>query len=121
MQDVKDGKSLKPHIDAMERQLNEVFDAVDKTNKHFWPSMPRAEEVVNQSPGYFSRGDISEVAVILGSNYTAWRDTPGAVNWVKKKLKGRKSQKNANAKRMNLILGFGWWWYASDTGLASDQ
>lgn len=83
MQDVRNGVSIKPHIDNIEAQMTTMFDAVHEANSYFWDALvERDPDDLEASPEYMSAGTIEEMQVELRHAHLAWEETPGAIDWV---------------------------------------
>ena len=87
MQDLRDRQDVQQHIEMMEQQTNEMFARVHRRNEHFWPTIPVAESIMDNFPDLCSPGNQEEVnMVLIQSHYAAWKETPGAIDWVTQKL-----------------------------------
>lgn len=87
VQDVRDGKNIQPYIKAIEQQLDVLYARVERINGHLWPTLPFARLAMAEKPDTYSPGERSEVIMVLHIEYEAWDETPGAIEWVKKKLR----------------------------------
>lgn len=87
MRKVRDGISIQPHIDAIEAQMNGLFIKVNESNKYFWPALVNPGSALTARPGAYSMGSYEEMQLKLQYSYEAWEETPGAIEWVRQKLK----------------------------------
>ncbi|KXS99799.1 hypothetical protein AC578_8883 [Pseudocercospora eumusae] len=87
MSDISNGVSLKPHIQKLEGQLDVLFRAVKQNNKHFWPAMVNPGSALTATPATYSMGSKEEMQLMLQYLYEAWEETPGAIKWVKQRLR----------------------------------
>ncbi|SMQ52668.1 unnamed protein product [Zymoseptoria tritici ST99CH_1A5] len=86
MQDVRDGVFIKAYIENIESQMNAMFDVIHKANKHFWPAMVNPGSHLTARPEYTGQGSVMEMQVELQNAYPAWKQTPGAIDWIEAKL-----------------------------------
>ncbi|EME83909.1 uncharacterized protein MYCFIDRAFT_119762, partial [Pseudocercospora fijiensis CIRAD86] len=86
MSDIRNGVSLKPYIHKLEGQLDVLFQAAKENNKHFWPAIVNPGSALTARPASYSMGSKEEMQLKLQYLYEAWEETPGAIEWVKKKL-----------------------------------
>ncbi|KAH8724222.1 hypothetical protein GQ44DRAFT_283193 [Phaeosphaeriaceae sp. PMI808] len=76
-----------PHINILEKQIKQLFEAVNEVNKHFWPAMLEPGQNITTRPQYYGIGDREEMQIKLQYWYNAWVETPGAIGVVKELLK----------------------------------
>jgi hypothetical protein len=86
VKDIKDGKSLRPHIDTIESHIDELFERADKANSHFLPALIEPGHHLSVRPDSYSFGTVEEMQLALKYNYRSWIETPGAIEYVKRKL-----------------------------------
>ncbi|KAF7186711.1 Rho GTPase-activating protein gacZ, partial [Pseudocercospora fuligena] len=87
MSDIRNGVSLKPHIQKLEGQLDVLFQAAKQNNECFWPAIVNPGSALTARPATYSMGSREEMELKLQYLYEAWEETPGAVEWVKQKLR----------------------------------
>lgn len=79
VKDIKDGKSLRPHFDRIESHIDELFERVDKANRHFWPALIEPGHHLSARSDSYSFGTVEEMQLALKHNYRLWIETPGAI------------------------------------------
>jgi hypothetical protein len=85
VKDMRDGLGLTPRINMIEAQVDGLFAVVQRRNKHFWsllldPGTALAEMKTDWED------ERREAIDTLQHNYDAWRETPRAIDWVRKKM-----------------------------------
>ncbi|KAJ4154513.1 hypothetical protein NW754_001461 [Fusarium falciforme] len=68
---------------TIKSQLSELYRSIDRYNPHFWPSMfnnPAA--AIAARPVAYSAGSQEEAHLMLGYNFAAWAETPGAIDMI---------------------------------------
>ncbi|KAK5737669.1 hypothetical protein LTR17_006531 [Elasticomyces elasticus] len=86
MHEVKTGKSMAPHISKLKDQVDELYDAVHKQNKYFWPALLSPGSNLTARPPYTSFGDPTEMQLALQYNYASWAETHGAIDIIRAKI-----------------------------------
>ncbi|KXT13518.1 hypothetical protein AC579_4174 [Pseudocercospora musae] len=61
--------------------------AAKQNNKHFWPAIVDPGCALTARPETYSMGSKEEMELMLQYLYEAWEETPGAVEWVKRRLR----------------------------------
>jgi hypothetical protein len=84
------------NITAQRRHIRQLFDAVQDSNKHFWPALVNPGSNLDaraamhgfgdtgQMHGF---GDTGQMQVVLRYNYSAWAETEGAIGVIEELLK----------------------------------
>ena len=85
---VKDGKSLAPHIKAIDTQVSLLYNTVKEANKHFWPALVDLGNNLTARSEYYSLSTHAEMQLALKYNCSAWMETPGAIDVIRARLKG---------------------------------
>ncbi|KAK3644023.1 hypothetical protein LTR56_009875 [Elasticomyces elasticus] len=86
MHEVKTGKSMAPHISKLKGQVDELYDAVHKQNKYFWPALLSPGSNLTARPPYTSFGDPTEMQLALQYNYASWAETHGAIDVIRARV-----------------------------------
>lgn len=81
-----DGDARKTVLKTLEVQIDEIFHAVDEANEHFWPALIDDKYASTEIPECHSHGSEEEVAIFC--SYRAWAETPGAIDFIKRKING---------------------------------
>lgn len=72
-------EDLAPRIKAVKAQVEQLYKAVNKANKYFWPAMLRPGNNLTLRPETYSFGSRQEMQIELQYWYNAWLETPGAI------------------------------------------
>ncbi|KAJ3517815.1 hypothetical protein NMY22_g13880 [Coprinellus aureogranulatus] len=79
-------EGLEDRIKLLEQQTNALFTSVKESNKFIWGAIVRPEQYAHMSPSSYSPGSIQEAIILLLNNGKSWRETDGAVEWIRGKL-----------------------------------
>jgi tetratricopeptide (TPR) repeat protein len=85
-----------------------ALKAARKANKHVPAYLTGAKEVPAEGPGYYGHGDENEAAMYVRGSLAGWKDTPGAVAWLRANLRGRARQSEAPQPKGPLALVKNW-------------
>lgn len=77
--DVLGAADLTPHIKNMHDQILQLYKHVEKSNGHMWPALLDPKGHLNARPESYSGGSPEEMQLVLQYSYTAWVETPGAI------------------------------------------
>jgi uncharacterized protein YoxC len=83
-----DSDTRRALIEKLKKQVDDVFEAVQKANEHFWPALIDDGGQYNEMPAAYSMGSVEEMKLVLHYNYDAWLETPGAIDWIASKYDG---------------------------------
>lgn len=81
-----DSNTRRALTEKLKKQIDVVFNAVQKANKHFWPALIDPDDYLKAMPAAYSRGSVEEAKLVLRWNYEAWEETPGAIGWIESQL-----------------------------------
>lgn len=84
--DVENGRDIDGHLDRLEQQVNYLFNILQYFNEHYWGAVVEPGSHLTARPPHYSLGDVSEMQLALAQTYDAWAETPGAIEWVKRKV-----------------------------------
>lgn len=70
-------------IKKLESQVEELFKAVNTSNKYFWPALLRPGSNLNARPQMYSKGTVEHMQLVLQYSYASWVETPGAIDMIK--------------------------------------
>jgi hypothetical protein len=76
-------ENIAPLVKRMKSQIREVYKAIGKYNPHFWELMvndPDACVLRGAELNGYAQRSVEEALTILGYTFSAWYETPGAVN-----------------------------------------
>jgi hypothetical protein len=79
-----DQASIVKKQEELNEQLRELFIAIDKYNKHFWPMMlePEERDFSSGSQAYL-HGSREEAHLAFSQTYPAWCETPMAIGMIR--------------------------------------
>lgn len=66
-------------IVAIKGQIWQLYRAIKKANKHFWPAMLTPEGALEKRPTSYSNGSDPGGRSTVECSYRAWKETPGAL------------------------------------------
>lgn len=69
-------------------QIDVIFNAVKEANEYFWPALIDPDINLTEEPEYYSAGSVEEMILVLLYNYSAWAETPGAIDFIGTKVDG---------------------------------
>lgn len=72
-------------IKELNLQIEELYETIRKTNRHFWPALLKPDRHLVARPEMFSRGSVAEMQLVLQYSYASWKETPGALDLIKAK------------------------------------
>ncbi|RFU26167.1 hypothetical protein B7463_g10180, partial [Scytalidium lignicola] len=84
--EIMDSNDQGPAIEKLESQVAQLYKAVEKTNKHFWPALIRPGNNLKARPSYFSHGTPEEMQLVLQYSYDSWLETPGAIDLIREQV-----------------------------------
>lgn len=73
-------------------QTRQLLQAAVKANKHVPEYILDRERLPEGQPSYYSPGDKSEAVMYLGISLRNWRETPGAVTWMRAATRKREPE-----------------------------
>lgn len=81
--DIIESNDLDPLIDDFQTQVSDMYDAVNKSNRYFWPALLRPGDNLTARPGGYSMGSKEEMQLKLQYSYNSWAETPGAIDYIR--------------------------------------
>ncbi|SMQ49996.1 unnamed protein product [Zymoseptoria tritici ST99CH_3D7] len=81
---MRDGLDLTAKIDDLQRQIDELFFAVQRRNKYFWPLLVQPGNTLDLEVDW--EEEKREAIDVLQHNIDAWRETAVAVHWLENKM-----------------------------------
>jgi hypothetical protein len=66
-------------LDILSVQLDRLYRAVTRANKHFWPALVNPGVHLKARPELYSNGSVQEMQMVLGYSIDSWRESPGAL------------------------------------------
>lgn len=76
-------------IDKLKKQVDILFNAINKANKHSWPALLNPGKHLTARPEACARGMVEEMQDALRLAYDTWSETPGAIEFIKAKMQGK--------------------------------
>jgi hypothetical protein len=89
----KDIMSRTSHTETIAKlkdQINTMYNVVHKQNAFFWPALLDPHYHLNSQSAPYSKGSVEEMQLGLKWCYDSWAETPGAIEFIKAKLTGKK-------------------------------
>jgi hypothetical protein len=80
--DIMEGKDLDPLIEDLQSQVSNMYHAVKKANKYFWPALVQPGANLTAPLTAYRRGSETEMQLILQYLYNSWTETPGSINYI---------------------------------------
>lgn len=87
LRDIGNGKDLASYTTELESQIEKMWTAVQTWNGFYWKAVAKPGKHLDARPDYTSQGDAGELQVSLKQTHAAWAETPGALQWVKDRVK----------------------------------
>ncbi|KAH8587615.1 hypothetical protein B0O99DRAFT_694277 [Bisporella sp. PMI_857] len=81
--DIMSSKDQGPLIKKVEEQVKELYKAVNKSNKYFWPALLNPGAHLKSRPQMYSHGTPEQMQLNLQYCYDSWAETPGAIDMIK--------------------------------------
>lgn len=81
-------RDLARYIAELSSQVDMLYAAVQRDNKHFWPTLLNPKGYLNARPEDYSPGSLEETQLLLQHSLDAWLETPGALELIKRKVEG---------------------------------
>ena len=72
-----------PFMKKLEDQIKRLYEAVNVTNKFFWPALINPGSDLGAPPETYSHGSQQHMRLIPNYNYASWDETPGAIDLIK--------------------------------------
>lgn len=74
-------------VAELEEQVDVLYRGIKKSNKHFWSALVNPGDYLTTRPDVYTSGTVEEMQLVLQWNYDAWVETPGAIGFIKSKIK----------------------------------
>ena len=74
-------------------RARKLLQAARKSNPHVPPFLLGRENLPAEQPNYYSHGDRDDAILYISSNLSSWKSTPGAIAWLRSKVKEPKPKK----------------------------
>ena len=81
--DIMESKDQIPLIKKLESQVEELYKAVNSSNKFFWPALLRPGSHLTARPQMYSQGTVEHMQLVLQYSYASWVETPGAIDMIR--------------------------------------
>ncbi|PWY88099.1 hypothetical protein BO94DRAFT_595946 [Aspergillus sclerotioniger CBS 115572] len=88
-----DGSKRQEMIDVLLMQVEKLYDGVAKKNGCYWSALVSAEGSLEWKPDMKKHGFLEDMQDILGYTHDAWRETPGAIDFIRDKVQKEVQQK----------------------------
>ena len=80
--DVWQNRSLRAAIKTTQRHINELYGAMNRNNKDFWPALLDPEEHLKAKITEHPHGTLQKMQHALQQSYDAWLETPYALDFI---------------------------------------
>ena len=80
---IMNAKDHTPLIGNLEVQIQDLYTAVQKSNKYFWPALLNPTKHLTARPEAYSHGSVAQMQLILQYSFDSWTETPGAVDVIR--------------------------------------
>ncbi|KAI4273492.1 MAG: hypothetical protein LQ337_004593 [Flavoplaca oasis] len=70
-------------IVELSSQVDELYVAVIRVNKHFWPALLNPGAHLTATPEVYSPGTENEMQRMLQFSYDSWVETPGSIDFIR--------------------------------------
>jgi len=70
-------------IQKLESQVEKLYQAVNKSNKYFWPALLRPGRHLTARAQMYSDGTPEHMELVLQYSYASWVETPGVIDMIK--------------------------------------
>ena len=80
---IMNAKDQTPLIEKLEAQVQDLYTAVKKTNKYFWPALLNSGKHLAARPEAYSHGSSAQMQISLQHSFDAWMETPGSIDVIK--------------------------------------
>ena len=84
---IMNAKDQTPLIEELEVQVQDLYTAVKKTNKYFWPALLKPGKHLTAQPEAYSHGSSAQMQITLQYSFDAWKETPGAIDVIRELIK----------------------------------
>jgi tetratricopeptide (TPR) repeat protein len=74
-------------------QARKLFLAAKKANKHVPAYLLGRKPLPSEQPTFYSPGDEDDAVLYVGSHLAAWKSAPGAIAWVRSKVKEKRRRR----------------------------
>lgn len=72
-----------PVLHLLELRVYTMFSIVQSLNRHFWRMRLNPGNALRDQPDLYRQGSVEEAKMTLAYTYSAWVETPGAIEYVK--------------------------------------
>ncbi|KAF2188686.1 hypothetical protein K469DRAFT_627317 [Zopfia rhizophila CBS 207.26] len=79
---ILDRQDQTPYIKSLEKQVKQLYVAVKKHNKYFWPALLNPGDNLTARPNMYGFGDPSQMQLMLQYNYNSWAETSRAIETI---------------------------------------
>ena len=72
-------------VETLAEQVDKLYEAVKLKNKYFWPALLNPGRHLSARPEAYIRGSVEEMQLVLQYCFDSWRESPGAIEFIKAK------------------------------------
>ena len=81
--DTTTGRNIQKTIKMLEDHVGALYRQVNTEIKYFWPALVNPGNNLTVLPDLYSPGSKEHMQLLLRYNYSAWKQIPGAVDYIK--------------------------------------
>jgi hypothetical protein len=89
--DIMNSKDQKPLIEKLEKQVEELYKSLHKSNQYFCDALLEPGRYLTARPGAYTHGSREQMAINLQYCYNSWVETPGALDMIREIRKKHKN------------------------------
>jgi hypothetical protein len=72
-------------VETLAEQADKLYEAVKLKNMYFWPALLNPGRHLSARPEAYSGGSVEEMQLVLQYCFDSWRESPGAIEFIKAK------------------------------------
>lgn len=69
-------------VDTLSSQVDRLYKAVKRANRHFWPALLNPEKYLEAEMEAYSYGSVEEMQLVLKNSIDSWRESPKALELI---------------------------------------
>lgn len=70
-------------LPSLELHVYQLYTIIQSLNPHFWRFLFNPGNILEDQPETFAQGSVEEAKLVLAVSYSAWVETPGAIEFIK--------------------------------------
>lgn len=85
--DILMNNNQKPLIEKLEKQMQQLFQFVKKSNRYFWPGLLDPADYLAAAPSTYSEGSKEHAGLTIQFYYDAFVETPGSIETIREMVR----------------------------------